>query len=162
MRLILSIMASALLILTSSGYDGYQTAGWLDYPYLGSNADRYPLELGEGRQETINISQNLSGISLPPFRRLQGNFSWGMGDDLSEYHIPALVDFLSPGYRPPGMNYSGHVPALGEFVARNWTAPKPDYSQYVPAIGAFLDDEWESPAPNPTDYPDWINEFLVD
>ena len=162
MRLILSVMAYVLLILAAPAYDGYQMAGWLDYPYLGSNADRHPIELGEGRQGIINISKNLSQISMPPFRRSQGDFSWSGEDDLAQYHIPAIVDFLSPSYRPPGMNYSGYVPALGEFVARNWTAPKPDYSQYVLAIGAFLEEDWESPAPNPSDYPDWITDFLVD
>jgi hypothetical protein len=140
MRLIISVMASTLLILAATGYDGYQTSGWLDYPYLGSIADRYPLELGEGRQETINITKNLSEISMPPFIRSQGDFRWSERDELALYHIPAIVDFLSPGYKPPGMNYSG----------------------YVPAIGAFLEEDWEPPATNATDYPDWITEFLED
>jgi len=80
--------------------------------------------------------------------------------DISEYHVPSIVEFLSPDYRSRGIDYSYYVPALGNFANSSWTSPKNNYIYHVPAIASFLENDWQPSGPEFDQYPLWIYLYL--
>jgi len=61
---------------------------------------------------------------------------------IEEYHVPSIVEFLNPNWRPEEVSWGYYVPALAKFANASWKPPKANYSLHVPAIGEFLSDEW--------------------
>jgi hypothetical protein len=80
--------------------------------------------------------------------------------DIGLYHVPSIVEFLSPDYRPEGINYTNYVPALGEFASPGWVPPKDSRLYHVPAITSFLEEDWQPNAPDYNGSPPWIHSFL--
>jgi len=64
---------------------------------------------------------------------------------IEEYHVPSIVEFLNPNWRPEEVSWGYYVPALAKFANASWKPPKANYSLHVPAIGEFLSDEWQPP-----------------
>jgi hypothetical protein len=80
--------------------------------------------------------------------------------DIGLYHVPSIVEFLSPDYRSEGINYTQHIPALGEFASPDWSPPNDSQLYHVPAITSFLKEDWQPSAPEYDSYPPWINWYL--
>lgn len=176
MKLLLAILASLLFLGPAVADDDY-LAVFLPGGRLGqANYTEYtpafaeflardypgPIYLGQhDRPELMIIERN---FTLPGWHPFYGTFTWSYDlpgweiSPLGKYHVPALVEFLEPGYLPPGINYSNYVPPLEEFARGS---PKPlGYSQHVPALEAFLSESWQPQGPDPTSYPPWMTEYL--
>ena len=80
--------------------------------------------------------------------------------DIGLYHVPSIVEFLSPDYKPEGINYTHYIPALGEFASPGWIPPKDSRLYHVPAITSFLEEDWQPPVPEYNSYPPWIHWYL--
>jgi hypothetical protein len=73
--------------------------------------------------------------------------------DIGLYHVPSIVEFLSPDYRSEGINYTQHIPALEEFASPGWSPPNDSQLYHVPALTSFLKDDWQPSAPEYDGYP---------
>lgn len=124
-----------------------------------------PLYLGRSTPpETVVLGASGSWAALYPLWPLGPDTSTGFRPvvdpvDAGLYHVPSIVDFLSPDYRPEGMNYTYHVPALGEFI-QDGSQSKDYHLYHVPAIASFLEEGWSPPAPEYDSYPAWIQAYL--
>jgi hypothetical protein len=131
--------------------------------YLGRAFYRQPVLIGHNRP-TLGDFQGARWYPMWPYNgSLMNGARFIPSNDplnMTEYHVPSIVEFLSPNWAPERSNYSNYVPALGEFANASWRPPQADYSLHVPAIGEFLSEEWQSPRPNPADYPAWMMEYL--
>ena len=120
---------------------------------LGASAHTFP-ELQEEARPLL--MRNASGFKFTPN---PGNFLAIDTLNVSEYHLPTIVEFLEDG-RPMGINYSYHVPALGNFASANWSPTRDIQFHHVPAITNFLKSDWQPPEPEFNQYPTWISQFL--
>jgi hypothetical protein len=174
--------------LSETDYLGLGYSGRLDYPdyynYTPAFAEFMARDYQPGSSSPVYLGRSIAkepikiGGSSPSFAELEGaywypiwpyNNSWTpvarvipVSDPLSieEYHVPSIVEFLSPDWSPQRGNYSAYVPAIGRFANASWTPPETNYSLHVPAIGAFLSEEWQSQEPIPNHYPQWIIWYL--
>lgn len=133
--------------------------------YLGWHEDPKMVELGGWRI----YQKDDAGISWYPLWPYESGF-WGQSAprfipaedplNIGEYHVPSIVEFLSPDFRPEGIDYSYYVPALGRFASYSWTPTENNYIYHVPAIASFLDDDWRPAGPEYDSYPSWIYWYL--
>jgi len=152
----------AIMLATSSaGSDPPRKApvylGMSHYPEpvkLGGNAYTLPEQATELRS---SIWPSRPGFNFTP------NPSYALARDslnISEYHVPTIVDFLKEGFSPEGINYSYHAPALGDFASPDWSPTSDIHIYHVPAITNFLKNDWQPPQPEFQYYPTWIYQYL--
>jgi hypothetical protein len=135
--------------------------------YLGMNHSPQTILLGASphvfsiqpeRAGPLLLS-NDSGFRFTPYP-YSANYSALNSLNVSEYHVPSIVEFLREDVVPTGINYSYHVPSLGNFTRPDWS-PTSDIQYYhVPAITNFLQSDWQPPIPELSDHPTWIYQFL--
>jgi hypothetical protein len=131
--------------------------------YLGKRSYQEPVQLGRPASSFAEL-QGARWYPLWPYHsNLRDRIRFIPAREplrIEEYHVPSIVEFLNPDWRPEGFSWGYYVPALTEFANASWKPPQANYSLHVPAIGEFLSDEWRPPQPNPADYPIWMTEYL--
>lgn len=183
--LLLTVSGGAL---SDTDFLGLGSAGRLDYPdyfnYTPAFAEFMARDYQPGSSSPVYLGRSISGEpiaiggSSPSFAELQGAYwypIWPYNNSrtplarvipasnplaVEEYHVPSIVEFLSPDWRPQRGNYSAYIPEVGRFANASWTPPETNYSIHVPAIGAFLSEDWQPQGPVPNNYPQWMIWYL--
>jgi len=133
--------------------------------YLGMNYYPEPVKLGGAASALPDQSKELRSSFWPsrPGFNFTPNPSYAHYMDslnISEYHVPSIVDFLKEDFSPVGINNSDYVPAQGDFASPNWSPTRDIQIYHVPAITDFLKNDWQSPQPEFDYYPKWIFQYL--
>ena len=165
MRHLRFFLAGVLALLLAFSVTGSDPTGRAPV-YLGMNHSPQIILLGESphmfsRQPEQPGPLLMSNASVFRFTPYPGDYLALDTLNVSEYHVPAIVEFLTEDNLPTSINYSYHTPVLENFTKPDWS-PTVDIQYYhVPAITNFLNSDWQPSAPEFIDYPTWIYQFLV-
>ncbi len=166
MRHLQFLLAGALALLLAFSATGSDLTGRTPV-YLGMNHSPQTILLGayphafSGQPERAGplLMSDASGFRFTQYP-YPGNFSSSDILNVSEYHVPPIVEFLQEDTIPKGINYSYHTPGLGDFASPNWSPTGDIQFYHVPAITNFLKSDWQPPVPELNTYPTWIYQFL--
>ena len=161
LRYILAAILAITIAFSGAGSDPFRKAP----VYLGMDYYQEPVKLGGYAHSLPEQSKELRSLfwpSRPGFNFTPDPRYAPVMDSLniSEYHVPAIVDFLKDDFGREGINYSYHAPALGNFSSPNWSPTRDIQIYHVPAITDFLKNDWQSPQPEFDYYPTWIYQYL--
>ena len=161
LRYILAAILAIMIAFSGAGSDPSRKAP----VYLGMDYYQEPAKLGGaayGQPEQSKELRSSFWPSRPGFNFTPDpRYAPGMDSlNISEYHVPSIVDFLKDDFRQEGINYSYHAPALGDFASPNWSPTRDIQIYHVPAITDFLKNDWQSPQPEFDYYPTWIFQYL--
>jgi hypothetical protein len=165
MRSLWYILAAVLAIMLTTSSAGLGQSGKAPI-YLGKmNSYQEPVKLGGTGYSMPEQSYELrplvwpysTGFNYTPDPR----YIPAMDSlNISEYHVPSIVDFLEDDLAMEGINYSYHTPALGNFTSPDWSPTRDIHIYHVPAIADFLRNDWRPPQPEFDYYPAWIFQYL--
>ncbi len=165
MRYLIFLLAGALAMLLAFSGSGSDLTGRATV-HLGMNHSPQTILLGTSSHLFSEQPERpgpllMSNASVFRFTPYPGDYLALDTLNVSEYHVPAIVEFLAEDNAPTGINYSYHTPGLGNFTRPDWS-PTVDIQYYhVPAITNFLNSDWQPPVPEFIDYPTWIYQFLI-
>lgn len=165
MRSLWCILAAVLAMMLTTSSAGLGQSGKAPI-YLGMmNYYQEPVKLGGAGNSLPEQSKELRSSlwpSGPGFNYTPDPRDTPAMDSLniSEYHVPSIVDFLKDDFAREGINYSYHSPALGNFTSPDWSPTRDIHIYHVPAIADFLKNDWQPPQPEFDYYPTWIFQYL--
>ncbi|TFH49712.1 MAG: hypothetical protein E4G89_04425 [Methanothrix sp.] len=158
---ILAAVLAIMLTFSGTGLDQSRKAPI----YLGMNYYQEPVKLGGAAYSLPEQSRELR----PSFWPSSSGFNFSLNPDyaiymdslnISEYHVPSIVNFLKEDFSPVGINYNYHAPALRDFASPDWRPTTETQIYHVPAITNFLMSDWQPSKPEFNEYPTWISQFL--
>jgi len=164
MRSLLYILAAILAIMIASSGAGSDPSGKATI-YLGKGYNQEPVKRG-GTVYSSPVQSNELRSSFWPSRPAfnytpDPRYAPAMDSlNISEYHVPSIVDFLKDDFAMEGINYSYHTLALGNFTSPDWSPTRDIHIYHVPAIADFLRNDWQPPQPEFDYYPTWIFQYL--
>jgi len=158
---ILAAVLAIMLTFSGAGLDQSRKAPI----YLGMNYYQEPVKLGGATYSVPEQSRELRPSFWPsgPGFNFSPNPNYALYMDslnISEYHVPSIVNFLKEDFSPVGINYSYHAPSLGDFASPNWSPTRDIQIYHVPAITNFLMSNWQPPQLEFDHYPTWIYQYL--
>ncbi|MBN1234672.1 MAG: hypothetical protein JW999_01325 [Methanotrichaceae archaeon] len=164
MRSLLYILATVFATMLTISGAGLDPSGKAPI-YLGMNYYPEPVKLGGSAYALPEQATELRSLIWPssPGFNFTPNPGYALSMDslnISEYHVPTIVDFLKEDFKPEGINYSYHVPTLGDFASPDWSPTTDIQFYHVPAITNFLKNNWQPPQPEFDHYPTWIYQYL--
>lgn len=164
MKSLLYILGAVLLIIMTASGAGLDPSGKAPL-YLGMNYYQEPLKLGGASYSLPEQSEQFSQSFWPHgadfnFTPNRGYALYMESMNISNYHVPSIVNFLKDDFGKEGIDYSYHIATLGDFASPNWSPTKDIHIYHVPAITNFLRNDWQPPQPDYDYYPPWIFQYI--
>lgn len=159
---ILAVVLAIMLTFSGAGLDQSRKAP----VYLGMNYYQEPVKLGgaayglPGQSADFGSSfwQPSAGFNFTP----DPSYALYMESlNISQYHVPSIVNFLKDDVGREGIDYSYHVPALGDFASPDWRPTRDIDIYHVPAITDFIKNDWQPPQTDFDYYPAWVYQYLI-
>jgi len=165
MRKLLYILAAVLAIMLTVSGAGLEQSRNAPI-YLGMNYYQEPVKLGGAAYSLPGQPSEFSQSFWPyganfDFKPNRSNALYDPSLNISEYHVPSIVNFLKDDFGQEGIDYSYHVAPLGDFASSNWSPTKDIHIYHVPAITDFLKNDWQSPQLDFSYYPPWFAQYLL-
>jgi hypothetical protein len=164
MRGLWCILAAVLAAMLTGSGAGLDQSGKAPI-YLGMNYYQEPVKLGGAAYSLPAQSGEFRSSFWPSgagfnFTLDPGYALYMESLNISQYHVPSIVNFLKDDLGREGIDYGYHVPALGDFASPDWSPTRDNDIYHVPAITEFIKNDWQPPQTDFDYYPAWVYQYL--